>query len=831
MIKAKLVGLFLSCVCVLQLLPSLCSADTLETLDLSETELQWLADHKVIRVSGPQAFPPFQVVNDNGEYEGLAVDYLNYIGKKLGLQIDYLPKTPWVKVLDLIRNGNLDLLTCAARSVDREDYLSFATPHITFPLVIISRKNGPFFGGIHDLNNRIIAMKKGISTETWLKQDKIEYIHYDASSPTEALRAVSLGNADAAIENLGAATSIIEREGFTNLKVAAPTNYDDYSLSIAIRKDWPIFLSIINKSLAAMTPEEHQKLRQGWIGVRYEYGISIMDVVKWVLVVVLVAGGVVTFFLCWNRKLTKEITERRLVESRLSESERKLATLISNLPGMAYSCLNRPDWPMTFISEGCYAITGYSADELQQSNGTQYGDLIHEEDRGRVWQGVQRSIADHQPFELEYRITNREGQVRWVWERGRAIPERSADEIIIEGFITDITEEKETRDKLQQSQKMEAIGTLAGGIAHDFNNILHAILGYAELASMEVEPGTATHLDIKEIKLSANRAAELVKQILAFSRRDHRELQPVQADIIVQDTLKMLHATLPKTVKIHEQLDTDSLPVMADPTGIQQIVINLFTNALHALEKQKGEIGVRLQTVYLTEDECIRLKITPPGNYTVLSVEDNGTGIDSSILQNIFEPYFTTKEAGAGTGLGLAAIHGIVKKYGGHIRVKSTLGLGSIFTVYLPVLATNKESDEEQTAKTLVDQCEHHQRSDKKILVVDDEPVICEVLSRQLTQLGYLVESQPGAREAWTVFSRAPEEYGLIITDQTMPDMTGADLAVKILALDKTMPIILCTGYSEIFNEEDALAIGIRQFIYKPVNKEQLQRVVQSTIR
>ena len=388
----------------------------------------------------------------------------------------------------------------------------------------------------------------------------------------------------------------------------------------------------------------------------------------------------------------------------------------------------------------------------------------------------------------------------------------------------DITGQKKLEEELLQAQKMEAIGTLAGGIAHDFNNILSAIIGFTELAKTGLKAGSTAAADLDEVLLASKRATELVKQILTFSRKGTHKCQALEPYFLVKEALKLLRASLPTTLVIQEDIDLESGTIWADPIKIHQIIVNLCTNAQHAMEEETGILKVSLTPRVLSADDVSRHPGVSPGPFIELSVSDTGCGIDQQTQQRIFEPYFTTKAIGKGTGLGLSVILGIVKEYKGLITVDSEPEKGSTFRVYLPAITQKvKKSAETDTAKPVPAGVE-------RILTVDDESIIIAFHKKILSHLGYTVTTMSSSEEAYTAFKNDPQSFDLLITDQTMPVLSGSKLASEVLSIRPDMPIILCTGYSSTLSEEKAMEIGIKKFLTKPVDSHDLQKAVRSAL-
>ena len=377
--------------------------------------------------------------------------------------------------------------------------------------------------------------------------------------------------------------------------------------------------------------------------------------------------------------------------------------------------------------------------------------------------------------------------------------------------------------QLQQVLKIQAIGTLAGGIAHDFNNILFPIVGYTELSMDEVPEGSVAHNNLAEILKAANRARDLVQQILTFSRQSGQERKPTKVQYIIEEALKLLRASIPASIEIIHEIDDDCRPVMGDATQIHQVIMNLCTNAYQAMQEKGGRLTVSLKEVDISYEETVEKIGMQPGKHLRLAVTDEGCGMDASVLDRIFEPYYTTKEQGKGTGLGLSVIHGIVKNHRGDITVSSALGKGSTFQVYLPVI-------EDDIVVTEFEPTNGTAKGNERILLIDDEEQIVSMEQQMLENLGYQVTARTNSEEALREFSQQPQNYDLVITDMTMPHMTGDQLAKKLLDIKPDIPVILCTGFNEDITEEKALAMGIQKFVMKPVIKNDLATTIRTVL-
>jgi len=381
----------------------------------------------------------------------------------------------------------------------------------------------------------------------------------------------------------------------------------------------------------------------------------------------------------------------------------------------------------------------------------------------------------------------------------------------------------ESERQMQQVLKLQAIGTLAGGIAHDFNNILFPIIGYTEITMDDVPADSPSRRNLEEILKAANRARELVQQILTFSRQNGRERKPIRVQAIVGEALRLLRASIPKTIDIRCDLDEDCNAIMGDPTQIHQVIMNLCTNAYQAMQETGGTLEIRLEQTQIGYEETVKRAGIKMGPHLLLTVRDEGVGMEPAVMDRIFEPYYTTKEPGKGTGLGLSVIHGIVKNHGGFITVESTAGKGSVFHVHLPTL-DDVEADIEKTASGA------KSGDNERILLLDDEPQIVAMEKQLLEKLGYRVTARTSSVEALETFARQPDQFDLVITDMTMPNMTGDQVARSIWDIRPGVPVILCTGYNEMMSEDKALAMGICKFILKPIEKDELALAIRSAL-
>jgi nitrogen-specific signal transduction histidine kinase/ActR/RegA family two-component response regulator len=396
------------------------------------------------------------------------------------------------------------------------------------------------------------------------------------------------------------------------------------------------------------------------------------------------------------------------------------------------------------------------------------------------------------------------------------------------GVAIDMTEERRVQETLvkterqfRQASRMEAIGTLAGGIAHDFNNILTAILGYTELGLASVPKGSRTQRNLQEVLTAGHRAKHLVLQILAFSRQSVQDKNPTPIHAVILEALKLLRASIPSTIVIRHSLMTEA-SVLADSTQLHQVVINLCTNAEYAMREKGGLLEITLEDSEVTEEKVRSVSGLRVGPHIRLTIQDNGTGMSPDVLERMFDPFFTTKPIGEGSGMGLAVVHGIVANHGGTLMVDSVVGKGTKIEVYLPTIPTpGWDGSGGQDSIPL---------GKETILFVDDEETIVRLGKELLAPLGYTVEVHTSSPEALNAFRQNPQRYDLVITDQTMPGLTGEALSRELLRIRPELPIILCTGFSHIMTAEKAKTLGIQAYLLKPLAIRDLAPIVRHVL-
>ena len=510
--------------------------------------------------------------------------------------------------------------------------------------------------------------------------------------------------------------------------------------------------------------------------------------------------------------LQSEIKERRKVEEDLARQ--------AELLNLTHDAIIARDLNhrVFFWNRGAEERYGWSSDEVKgkATNG------LLQTVFPQPWQEIEQELLTKGRWEGKVIHTTRDGRKIIVASRRALRRDKDGKWIAVLEINSDITEQKRTEEDLLQAQKMDALGTLAGGIAHDFNNILTAMLGFTELAVDAIPSESKAQRHLKTVYEAGLRGRELVKQILAFSRKGEGERKQISLGPLIQETHALLRASLPTTIQMPLTITTGDDYVLADPTQLQQVLMNLATHAAHAMQGG-GQLTIGVSSHTFPPGSPVPDPGMAPGTYVKLTVKDTGTGMEEEVRQRIFEPFFTTKEQGKGTGMGLAVVYGVVKSHGGAVTVQSEVGRGSTFAVFLPRAQKPEVNKEEEKTSALPTGTE-------RILFVDDEEMLVELARDMLESLGYHVTVANHPADAWSLFLEDPSQFDLVITDQTMPDATGVTLAREMLRVREEMPIILWTGYSEVVSADKAKEAGICQFLMKPMVKKELAETIRRVL-
>ena len=518
--------------------------------------------------------------------------------------------------------------------------------------------------------------------------------------------------------------------------------------------------------------------------------------------------------------VARDITEGKEDKDALKESEERFRLLDEAIPQQVWTA--GPDGSLDYVNQHVLQYFDCSFEEIIDQGWQRF---LHPDDLPGCLERWDKARATNQPFEIEFRLLRAKDH-SFRWHLGRALPLVNPNGQVRKWFgtNTDITQLKQFETQARQSQKMEAMGTLAGGIAHDFNNILSAITGYAELATLNSRGNNAAQRNLEEVLVAGQRAKELVQQILSFSRQTEHERQPIELKSVVKEVCKFLRASLPATIEIRQSFTEGPSAILGDPIQMHQVVMNLCANAEHAMRERGGILELKVDRVSgATHD-----KETPPhpttGSFIRLTVRDTGVGMTQDVAQRIFDPFFTTKEVGEGTGMGLAVVHGIVTSHGGCIDVQSEPGQGTTFTIDFPEIEAKSIQGETKPLEQEFLMGHGH------ILFVEDEESLARLGKEAMRGLGYDVTVRTSSLEALEAFRADPSRFDAVVTDQTMPNMTGEALSRELLQIRSDVPIILCTGFSHSMTQEKAKAMGIRAFLFKPLLIKKLGQTLQEVL-
>lgn len=764
----------------------------------------------------PADLPPTYFVDKSSNPAGFAIDITNELARRAGLTVEYVNTGGWDNAIQMVLDGKADLIPSLTINEQRMELLTF-TQTVDFLLINLVVASGN--KTIQEIAPGLtIGVLKGSAPHNFLEKNQTIQLATFNDLHT-MLFALLAGHVDGIVSLTSNIMKLAADAGVDDRVKVVGTPIIEAKRAIALRKEDTALVTLFNQAIAEFVDSpEYRKLYVKWYGKPKSYWTaSRVGLSMAALMLLLIA-----FFTIWRFR-EKNLETRRLeqVNYLLLKSEEKHRLLFENA-GDAIFIHNDKGTILASNTTACKRL-GYSHAELMSLSvgavdtpeQSQYAPeriaRLLEQERIEFETVHQRKDGSPVPIEVNARLITWDGEPA-IMSICRDITERKQAE----------EEKKLLQQQLLQAQKMEAIGTLAGGIAHDFNNILGAILGYTEIARDTIPPESFAAKSLDKVLEASHRASTLVKQILAFSRQEKIERHSLEPAHFVKEALKLLRPSLPSTIEIRQQIDSTSKPILADPTQVHQILINLCTNAFHAMEMTGGILEITLKDCELSQHDLQEHPEVQPGSFAVLSISDTGSGIDPDVWGRIFDPYFTTKAVGKGTGMGLSIVHGIVTSYGGFITSEKNLGGGTVFRVFFPAI--------EQEVVAEVEPVEVVPLGTERILLVDDEEMLAELGKTILEGLGYEVTALTSSLDALALFQNHPDRFDAVITDQTMPGMIGKDLAGRILQIRPDLPIILCTGHSSLFSEGKVRSWGIKGFAMKPLSKKVIATLVRKVL-
>jgi PAS domain S-box-containing protein len=783
---------------------------------LNETEAAWFKAHPLIRVGADISKMPLEWRDSAGRYQGVSFDYLHHVESALGIQFEIVPGTR-DELLLKAKKREVDVFFFMPETEDRKQFLSFTRPYMTLPNAIFSTADVTYIHDLNQLNGKTVAVVDGSGVHKYLAEKWPSISLLLVKNTQDGVESVRRGEAFAFIGIQLTTTHKLIMSGKLDLRVVGNVSFSD-EFRVAVRDDWPELVAILDKTIYAIPLEDRVAYQKKWVSVGYARGIE-YTLLKWTLGAILL-GGVFIFQLRIMVKrrtaeLQAEVERRRLSEDALKHESTRYRTLLDTaIDGI---CILDMEGNLLECNDAFLRKLGYTREEARRLNVTDWDTFLSRE-KILAWMAQQSA----HPALLETVHRDKTGRFINV--------EVNAAAVELEGkrasycSVRDITERKRLSQQLIQSQKMESVGLLAGGVAHDFNNILAVILGRGELLLEDTPVDSPSCEDVTEIIRSAERARDLTRQLLAFSRKQVLEVKTVNLDDVVRDMQKMVRRLLGEHIQVEVITSSDGHCVNADISQLEQVIMNLCVNARDAMPNG-GTISMKTKTVVLDENDLQSHPGIQPGPYVMLSVSDSGIGMDEETRRHIFDPFFTTKEKGVGTGLGLAMVYGIVKQHGGGIWVYSEVECGTTFKIYLPAVSCDLtcETSLKKTEVTLPAQGE-------TVLVVEDDVSVRKLIVQILKRLGYSVLEASEVEESREIALTA-ERIDLLLTDVIMPGMNGRQVWEQISQIRPGIRTVFMSGYTEdVIALHGVLEPGIH-FISKPFSEATLSRKLREALK
>ena len=795
-------------------------------LTLTPVELLWLQEHPILRVAGPRAFPPFQYTDEHGQVAGMASDYLRIVSDRLGVRIDLYPDLIWADVLEYAKKREIDLISCAAKTDDREIYLTFTRPYLSFPMVIITQKDAPFMSGLQDLHGKIVAITRQVSTYEWLVRDHIDMTPHFVESPLEALQAVSVGTADAYLGNLAASSYLIEKHGLANLKIAAPTDYGNYELFFAVRSDWPELVTILNKALASMSMEEHSAIRQKWIAVRYEHKLNPEYIRRLILQISSIVALILLLTFFWNRHIhRKEEQFRGLTEY-----------------GTDITLAFARDGTITYQSPSHTPILGYAHQELV---GTSVYALFHEADQLQWKRILEDILAGKGPQTLVHRLRHKHGHYLYVESNCINLLKNKALKAIVLN-ARDVTQRRKTQQELQQAKEAAeaaniAKSTFLANMSHEFRTPLNAILGFTQLMTRNHAFPSEYYEYLEIIQHNGEHLLALINDVLDMSKIEAGRITLHEEDVDLARLLNELEQMFQlraseKNLALLFDLAPD-IPryIRADQVKLRQVLINLLHNAIKFTTEGRVELNIRNEELRMN-DEALGVKqressgIHPSSSFLLhFSITDTGPGMTSEDIESLFEAFVQTKTGQTtheGTGLGLSISQKFVQMMGGEMTVESKIGLGTTFSFDIQVKRADDQAGQPHKTRPRAIALKPGQPQ-FRILVVDDKWESRRLLVQFLGPIGFALEEASNGQEAIQIW----EEWHphLIWMDMRMPVMDGYEATRQIKATTEGQATAIIALTASNFEEERNLILstGCDDFLRKPFREHEIFELMQ----
>jgi two-component system, sensor histidine kinase and response regulator len=769
-------------------------------LQLTPEERDWLKQHKSITVGGPKAFPPFNYFDEKGEFFGMAADYMKLISERTGLQLEIQSNLPWPEVLKRSKEKKIDVISCTARSQEREKFLLFSKPYLSSPLVIFVQQNAPFIGGLQDLVGKKVAIIKRGTTYDWLQRDNIKIVPHFVKTPLHALKALSVGTVDAYIGNLAASSHIIETAGLSNIKIAAPTQYDDYQLFMGVRKDWPELVSIINKVLDSLTPEEKLRISRQWVSIKKDNLVDYSLVWK----IAAAMGAIIILIIGWAVLVQRQ-------KNVLQVSEERFRGYFENSQiGMAVSS---PEKGWLEANQRLQDMLGYS---LQEMKNMSWVEMTHPEDvEADTTQFKKMMKGEFDYYNLEKRFIRKDGGIVHTNLSASCIRNDKAQIDIIIASILDITERiRMENDIIEAKNKAEeatqAKGDFLANMSHEIRTPMNAIMGMTHLA-LQTQLTKKQQDYLNKVHSSATSLLGLINDILDFSKIEAGKLDMEKVDFSLDGVLDNVSTLI--SAKAHEkELEflfhiSSKVPkfLIGDPLRLGQILINLSNNAVKFTEV--GEVVINIELKEKTADKSTLQFI----------VRDTGIGLSEDQMGKLFQSFTqadasTTRKFG-GTGLGLTISKELVELMGGEIWVESEVGKGSsfIFTAVFETQVVKKQSNL-ALAEDL---------KGLRVLVVDDNATSRQIFEEILESFSFEVHQAYTGGKALDALTSAKTPFDLVIMDWKMPGMDGIETSRQIkntITLPHIPKIIMCTSYGREELMQQSQAQALDGFLIKPVN-------------